>query len=108
GLGLEDAQRPAAVAGQVGQLGGAEDEDDDREDDQQLRCAETADEREHHAFLWSWLRKSVFILRRSGRIRMPRAPDRPPGPPPGAAGPAGGPADRARSGAPAGPASARP
>ena len=43
GLGLEDAQRPTAAAGQLGELGGAEEQDDDGQDDEQLGGAESSD-----------------------------------------------------------------
>ena len=43
GLGLEDAQRLARAAGEVGELGGTEHEHDDRQDDQPLETLRHAD-----------------------------------------------------------------
>src|SRR3954470_19938238 len=45
GLGLEDAQGAAAAAGQLGKLGRAEHQDDDRQDDEKLWRAERTDQR---------------------------------------------------------------
>src|SRR3954467_3531691 len=44
GLGLEDAEGAAAATSQLGQLGSAEHQDDDRQDDEQLWRAEVADQ----------------------------------------------------------------
>src|SRR3954462_7175665 len=54
GLGLEDPQGPAAAAGQLGELGGAEEQDEDGQDDQELGGAESSDgERGHEVLTWS-------------------------------------------------------
>jgi len=42
GLGLEDAQGPTAPPGQLGQLRGAEQQDQDGQDDEQLGRAESS------------------------------------------------------------------
>ena len=47
GLGLEDAQGTAAAASQLGQLGGTEEQHDDRQDDEQLGRAEVAIRGQH-------------------------------------------------------------
>ena len=48
GLGLEDAQSSAAAARELGKLGRAEHQDDDRQNDEQLWRAEVADQQGRH------------------------------------------------------------
>src|SRR4051812_15750733 len=67
GLGLEDAQRPTAAAGQLGQLGGAEEQHDHDQDEHELLRAETGDEWGDHGVLAWWLTGAV-ILRRRGPV----------------------------------------
>src|SRR6188472_4406214 len=48
GLGLEDPEGTAAATGELGELGRAEHQDDDHQDDEQLWRAEAADQQGRH------------------------------------------------------------
>ena len=60
GLGLEDAQGPAAAAGELGKLGGTEEEDQHSQDDEQLSGAESGD-RAGSCTVLTWVGRDFFL-----------------------------------------------